>query len=188
MVLVETTGSGVTAVIANRVDTARETFSLLKDDYEAVLLTGRIRPYDRDILLESWLPRLSAGRSLEDLEPSCGRGYSNGRGWRRFDFDAMLPTEPFSALRQRLGRLNRLGRQDHAEAIVVQRDTEDGVYPPRCCEAGMEMAHCPRWLCATENISLHRYVRSGNYPVAWAWRRTTGHTTHRGANSHSNLH
>ena len=127
----EATGSGVTAVITNRVDTARETFSLLQREYEAVLLTGRIRPYDRDQVLERWLPKLRAGREPDTgAPPRVVVATQTVEVGADFDFDALV-TElaPFSALRQRLGRLNRLGIHPQAQAIVVQRNTEDGVYP-----------------------------------------------------------
>ena len=129
--LIELTAGGVTAVIVNRVDTAREVFSKLMRDYDSVLLTGRIRPYDRDILLAKWLPRLHAGRSRECTPlPRVVVATQTVEVGADFDFDTLVTeVAPFSSLRQRFGRLNRLGIHSHAAAAIVQREKEDGVYP-----------------------------------------------------------
>jgi len=61
----------VIGVVVNRVATARQVFEKLRKTVEsepecdAILLTGRIRPYDRDRLLEQWLLRIKAGRETE---------------------------------------------------------------------------------------------------------------------------
>jgi CRISPR-associated endonuclease/helicase Cas3 len=57
----------VIGVVVNRVATARNIFERLRGqkgtspERDAILLTGRIRPYDRDCLLRQWLPRIRAG-------------------------------------------------------------------------------------------------------------------------------
>ena len=122
-------GSGRQAVVvfANRVATARETYQRLreKEDVEAILLTGRMRPVDKD----------SVARRLRDLDL-----HSDGSAGRRlekpvivvatqtlevgadFDFDGLV-TECASldALRQRFGRLNRMGRNIEARAEIFVR-------------------------------------------------------------------
>src|SRR5262249_9216265 len=54
--------AAVVGVVVNRVGTARQVFEQLCCDTgaDAVLLTGRIRPFERDELLKAYLPRMKA--------------------------------------------------------------------------------------------------------------------------------
>lgn len=123
------------AVMVNRVATARRVFDELAVPPERkVLMTGRMRPLDRDELMGVWGPRLAA--SEERAEPE--------RPWfvvatqclevgANLDFDAMVSEcASLDALRQRFGRLNRLGLDSRAAAtLVVARESlkgEDFVY------------------------------------------------------------
>jgi CRISPR-associated endonuclease/helicase Cas3 len=115
----------VGAIVVNRVDTARETARSIStaapDDVQVVLLTGRMRPLDRDDLMKGLAPRIMAGRD---------RGKESGRlivvatqcieAGADFDFD-FLVTECASldALRQRFGRLDRTGSLGRTEAVIV---------------------------------------------------------------------
>jgi CRISPR-associated endonuclease/helicase Cas3 len=105
-------------IIVNRVKTARELHARLGSD--AVLLTGRMRPLDRDrVFNEKLLPLLSNAKGplpkfvvgTQCLE--CGAD---------FDFHALV-TECASldALRQRFGRLNRVANRPTAKAAIVIR-------------------------------------------------------------------
>lgn len=111
----------VVAVVVNRVKTARLVFHALRDNAEAVLLTGRGRPADRDALLEEWLPRVRAGRvrTAEAAKAFVVATQTIEVG-ADFDFDALV-TEcaPLDALRQRFGRLDRLGNLTNAPAHIV---------------------------------------------------------------------
>ncbi len=128
-------------VVVNRVATARHLFQNLlqakaggKLKARLALVTGRMRPLDRQ-KLEDWLrPFVVAGRERQREQPSfilvatqCIEAGAD------FDFDVLL-TECASldALRQRFGRLNRLGDIDDARAIVFARSDigkdEDPVY------------------------------------------------------------
>lgn len=144
----------VVAAIVNRVDTALKVASDLRATLEGsadvVLLTGRMRPLDRDDVLSSVVPRVGAGaRDRPVDEPAivvvatqCIEAGAD------FDFDAIV-TESASidALRQRLGRVDRLGRYVHAdgrsraEAVVVhdRSEREDPLY-------GVSIAETVRWL------------------------------------------
>jgi CRISPR-associated endonuclease/helicase Cas3 len=51
----------VVAVVCNRIARARAVFERLQSHGEAVLLTGRIRPYDKDALSAEYLPRMEVG-------------------------------------------------------------------------------------------------------------------------------
>lgn len=126
--LTERDGVFVVGIVVNRVATARSIFEQMRasDTDEAILLTGRIRPFDRDRLLEKWLDRMRAGRK---------RAATPGRLFvvatqtvevgANLDFDALV-TEAASldALRQRFGRLDRLGELEQTYAAIVLRKCE----------------------------------------------------------------
>lgn len=121
--LQETIVAPVIGVISNRVATARATFELLRDEAgaDAVLLTGRVRPYERDVLLEGYLPRMRAGRTEDaNVRPLYVVATQTVEVGADLDFDG-LATEAaaLDALRQRFGRLNRLGRRELGHAVVV---------------------------------------------------------------------
>ena len=108
-------------IIVNRVATARELAAKLGDD--AVLLTGRMRPLDRDRLFDEKLrPLLS---NAEGTPPKFVIGTQCLEVGADFDFHALV-TECASldALRQRFGRLNRVANRDDANAVIVIRCDE----------------------------------------------------------------
>lgn len=114
--------SRVVGVVVNRVATARQVFEQLPAPEERkLLLTGRVRPLERDRLLADWESRITAapGRPTEPdsvfvVATQCVEVGAN------LDFDALV-TEcaPLDALRQRFGRLNRLGSNASAPAVIV---------------------------------------------------------------------
>jgi CRISPR-associated endonuclease/helicase Cas3 len=120
-------GGETVAVILNTVSAARGVFKRLSEqNVEAVLLTGRSRPYDRDSLMRQIGPRIEAGR----------RRAEGGRGLTvvatqcvevgaDFDFDAIV-TECASldALVQRFGRVDRLGEKGTSRGDIVIRRTQ----------------------------------------------------------------
>jgi len=96
-------------VVVNRVATARRIAEQIGP--AAVLMTGRMRPFDRDDLLGEHRGRLEAGRQ-RDIEGQrlvlvATQSIEVGAD---FDLDALV-TEcaPIDSLRQRFGRLDRLG-------------------------------------------------------------------------------
>ncbi len=100
-------------VIVNRVQTAAAIATLLKarDDLGAVLLTGRMRPYDRDDLLRRHIERLRSGRDRTGDEPRLVVVATQSiEAGADFDLDGII-TECASldALRQRFGRVDRTG-------------------------------------------------------------------------------
>lgn len=142
-------GARVVGVIANRVGTARAVHESLRREEraDAILLTGRARPYDRDQLWEKWKASIQLGRA--DSAPAkpvfvvatqCIEVGAN------IDFDGLV-TEAASidALEQRFGRLNRGGRFPNSRAfIVAQKDqvgarADDRIY-------GGALAATWRWL------------------------------------------
>jgi CRISPR-associated endonuclease/helicase Cas3 len=128
----------VVAVIVNRVASALVIVGQLRealgDESEVVLLTGRMRPLDRDDVLVALRPRILTGRE----RPQAGEklivvGTQCIEAGADFDFDALV-TEAASldALRQRFGRVDRLGRYEKAEGVIVcDKDAKDDpVYGP----------------------------------------------------------
>ncbi|MFL5245242.1 MAG: type I-U CRISPR-associated helicase/endonuclease Cas3 [Gemmataceae bacterium] len=105
-------------IIVNRVKTARELQEKLGD--EAVLLTGRMRPLDRDKLFDKRLKPLLS--NAEGTPPRFVIGTQCLECGADFDFHALV-TECASldALRQRFGRLNRVANRAIAKAVVVIR-------------------------------------------------------------------
>ena len=116
----------VLGVIVNQVATARAVFTALSSngDYDVVLLTGRVRPFDRDRRLDQCLPRIKAGRRERGPEEKkfIVVGTQCLEVGANLDFDGLV-TElaSLAALRQRFGRLDRLGRSGATHAAIVMR-------------------------------------------------------------------
>ena len=123
-------GAGVVGVVLNTVAAARAAFdALASDGGDRILLTGRVRPYDRDRLLKAYLDRMKADRKRE---PKNGERFfvvatQTVEVGADLDFDALV-TEAASldALRQRFGRLNRLGKQPSARAVILRAKRAKG--------------------------------------------------------------
>ncbi len=164
------------AVLVNRVETARRVAELLDgvrrmigrsegagkhnrdvakafkgvSNFDVELLTGRMRPIDRDDRLNGWQPAVD-GLAIADAVRDGTRGLLKWLGTSRdrpavprpvfvvatqclevganLDFEALV-TECASldALRQRFGRLNRIARTDQSApaTIVVRQDQAPG--------------------------------------------------------------
>ncbi len=137
------------AVMVNRVDTAASIHAQLTKDCgettDVILLTGRMRSFDRDALVKEWDPFLRASNPETPEKPiiivttqclEVGADYS---------FDALI-TECASldALRQRFGRLDRLGKLRESPALILIRPQdikrkEDPIY-------GYAMVDTWKWL------------------------------------------
>jgi len=137
-------------IFVNRVATAREAHRLLVESHgnNAILLTGRMRPIDKDDTVTERLKRLSAGNSEHrQLDaPIFVVATQTLEVGADLDFDALV-TECASldALRQRFGRLNRMGRPIEASAAILIRDEQtdgnedDPIY-------GAALANTWKWL------------------------------------------
>lgn len=119
------------AVMANRVATVEAVAERLRRRVDSatadvILMTGRMRPLDRDTLTAAWAPRLRASDPEDLNRPVFVVATQTLEVGADFDFDVLV-TECASldALRQRFGRLDRLGRgQDPRGVIVVRKDQE----------------------------------------------------------------
>lgn len=117
----------VIGVVVNRVSTARRIWkSLNKDKQRAELLTGRIRPYDRDRLMERLLPEIQAGRVRKEGAPLFLVATQTIEVGADLDFDALFTeAAPLDALRQRFGRLDRLGELGITRGTILYRPKLD---------------------------------------------------------------
>jgi CRISPR-associated endonuclease/helicase Cas3 len=117
------------AVIVNRVRTAWDIAAALSrqaaEVADVVLLTGCIRPYERDQLVEKWKPFLKAASPMRPEKPVILVSTQCIEVGADFSFDALV-TEAASldALRQRFGRLNRMGAPGAAPATILIRDQD----------------------------------------------------------------
>ncbi|MDA8020490.1 MAG: type I-U CRISPR-associated helicase/endonuclease Cas3 [Thermoanaerobaculia bacterium] len=159
--LAQNEGVAVVGVVLNRVDDARRVFEKLRSGHDAVLLTGLIRPVDRDRLLES--PEIARARPNRDrtgvdriLFVVATQVVEVGVD---LDFDALVTeAAPIDALRQRFGRLDRIGHHGATEAeIILRPDTqrEDAIY-------GEELGRTWKWLWKTAKARKgHRVIDLG---------------------------
>ncbi|MGI8683661.1 MAG: type I-G CRISPR-associated helicase/endonuclease Cas3g [Acidimicrobiales bacterium] len=123
-------------VVCNTVRMARDVYGLLRDagpvGADVVLLVGRCRPVERELIAEQWLPRLKA----EEERPAAAQVIAVATQTIEVGADLdvdLLITEaaPVDALLQRLGRLDRFGRAGRSGAVVVHapnRHDDDPVY------------------------------------------------------------
>lgn len=127
LALETSTPSPTVAVVVNRVGLAREIHERLAVRRDAILLTGRVRPVERDDLIEQYRGRLHSGRDQQADEPLFVVATQCIEAGADFDFDALVSQiAPLDALRQRFGRLDRLGTRAPAPGAVVASSSELG--------------------------------------------------------------
>lgn len=137
-------------IFVNRVATARAVHDRLKVKYgsQVLLLTGRMRAVDKDVLVRERLSPLASAQSpSRHLDQPCivvaTQTLEVGAD---LDFDILVSEcASLDALRQRFGRLNRMGRNIHAPASILIRgdqaasSDDDPVY-------GAALANTWTWL------------------------------------------
>jgi CRISPR-associated endonuclease/helicase Cas3 len=124
-------GVRVVGIIANTVGSARAIFTEIKKakGLDAVLLIGRNRPYCTGKLWEQYKPRIEATKDREPGERLFVVATQTVEVGANIDFDALVTeSAPLDSLRQRFGRLNRLGRWSGSKAVIVLRPKDDVVY------------------------------------------------------------
>ena len=112
-------GARRVAVVCNTVRRAREVFARLSPGrHKSFLVIGRSRPLDREATMRGLEPRVASG--AEASEPLLVVATQCIEAGADFDFDAMASEAcPLDALRQRLGRLDRLGRAGESRCVLV---------------------------------------------------------------------
>lgn len=134
-------GAAVVGVIVNTVDLARAVFGRLTATDPALLLIGRARGPDRDALAAELLTRCGTGSRARGRTPCFIVATQTVEVGLDLDFDALV-TElaPLSALRQRFGRLDRLGELGETQASIVPRADASLPYGKAA------LAEAARWL------------------------------------------
>jgi CRISPR-associated endonuclease/helicase Cas3 len=134
------------AVVVNRVASAsliaRQLAETLGADATVTLLTGRMRPLDRDDVLRELRPAVQTGRERNANDPKrVIVGTQCIEAGADFDFDALV-TEAASldSLRQRFGRVDRLGKYGKADGVIVYDKSakDDPIY-------GTAIAETVKW-------------------------------------------
>jgi CRISPR-associated endonuclease/helicase Cas3 len=149
-------GRQAIVVFCNRVATARRAHELLegREGFDApVLLTGRMRPIDKDDVVQQWLGRLGAGQSRDRrLErPVVVVATQTLEVGANLDFDGLVSEcASLDALRQRMGRLNRMGRSIDARGTLLVcedalRGQDDAIY-------GKALAGTWKWLTGKAGV------------------------------------
>lgn len=122
-------GARRVAVVCNTVRRARELHARLSaDGTDMFLVIGRSRPLDREATMRELEPRVAsdavAGEPLIVVATQCIEAGAD------FDFDAMVSEAcPLDALRQRLGRLDRLGDAGESRCVLVAPKRVEGAPP-----------------------------------------------------------
>lgn len=147
-------GETVVGVVVNQVRTARQIYELLKKEAgrTTILLTGRIRPFDRK-QLEPHIQKIHVDST--EVEPYFVVATQTVEVGANINFDALVTeAAPLPSLRQRFGRLNRLGKRPEespAPAVVIKRkargNDEDPVY-------GGALVRTWEWLSANATESV----------------------------------
>ena len=115
------------AVVCNTVRQARAVFAALQHP-DKYLIIGRQRPLDRERIMADLLPRVQSGAAasapLVVVTTQCIEAGAD------LDFDGMVSEIcPIDALRQRLGRLDRLGKAGESRCILIAPKQLDEVMP-----------------------------------------------------------
>ncbi|MFO0746167.1 MAG: hypothetical protein U1F43_10900 [Myxococcota bacterium] len=150
-------GASAIAVVANQHVTARAILRRVRDEVadpaDVTLVSGHMRPIDRADAEARLLPRIAAGhrRRGRDVRPIVVVGTQCLEAGPDFDFDALVSEgASLDALRQRFGRLNRLGELAAAPGAIVMRTralADDPVY-------GVAARETAAWLAAQEHIDF----------------------------------
>ena len=78
---------GVIGIVLNTVSSARSAFEeLRRKGHDCILLTGRIRPFDRDRLIEKHLDRMKVAASVPPARGSLSLQRKRSRSGRRSRF------------------------------------------------------------------------------------------------------
>lgn len=114
-------GAGVVGVVVNMVDTARAVHLELSRQGDCILIIGRARPIERDVLAQEIMTRAGTGTRDKGRRALYVVATQTIEVGLDLDFDALVSElAPVSALRQRFGRLDRLGELGTSHASIVK--------------------------------------------------------------------
>jgi CRISPR-associated endonuclease/helicase Cas3 len=151
------------AVIVNRVRTARALYDALVVDkwtttFDIELMIGRSRPLDRDVIAKRLLDRVGVNRPIRERGVIVVATQTIEVG-ADLDFHGLV-TEcaALDALRQRFGRVDRLGKFRAAQAVIVGggENADDPVY-------GSALPKTWAWL--NEVASQHEGMRMVDFSI-----------------------
>lgn len=129
-------GAGVVGVVVNTVDTARRLYVELSAQGECLLIIGRARPVERDALAGEIMARAGTGSRSKGRQPLFVVATQTIEVGLDLDFDALVSElAPVSALRQRFGRLDRLGELGTSYASIVKVPAAKWPYPKEQLDA-----------------------------------------------------
>lgn len=147
-------------VVLNRVAAARALREKLRQKekrgaLKVILLTGRSRSVERDTLLQEYRDRIMAGRDrgrVKEFPPLVVVATQCVEVGADLDADALITEAcPLDALRQRMGRLDRLGELGKTEAVCFLRSEYQGDTPPPDPIYGEALVDTWKWL--KENLT-----------------------------------
>jgi CRISPR-associated endonuclease/helicase Cas3 len=148
----------VTGIVANTVAMARAVFTRIQagspEPGLCVLLTGRVRPVDREYLMHDWYPRIQVGAARDASRPLYVVATQSIEVGADVDLDGLVTqSAALPSIIQRLGRLNRRGDRDNGDAVLVHADAlEDPVY-------GSAARQAWNWVASLTSPVSHRATR-----------------------------
>lgn len=132
-------GAGVVGVVVNTVDAARAVHHALSSKGDCILIIGRARPIERDVLAQEIMARAGTGTRGKGRQLIFVVATQTIEVGLDLDFDAMVSElAPVSALRQRFGRLDRLGEMGASHASIVKVTAAKWPYPKDQLDATWE--------------------------------------------------
>ena len=119
----------VVGVVVNSVSLAGAVHEMLSKQTgsDSVKIVGRTRPYERDQIISGYLPRIIASMDqAENQVPLYVTATQTVEVGANIDFDTLV-TEiaPLDSLRQRFGRLNRIGKCGKASGAIIRCNCRD---------------------------------------------------------------
>ncbi len=144
------------AIVVNRVAAAKRVHLEAQKLGKSLLITGRMRPIDGDALttrLEDEFAHRSRAEGRDAAPPVIVVATQCLEVGADFDFDAMIcECASLSALRQRFGRLNRMGESSAQAAIVAYEPALKSKEPdPIYAEA---LPETWKWLDSLKNVDF----------------------------------
>ena len=115
-------GARTVGVVMNRVALAVATAKKLEASKagQVLLITGRMRPFDRALVQQQIDALARSGNTVHTENPTFVVATSCIEAGADYDFDGLVTqVASLPALRQRFGRLNRLGEHEAASAYIL---------------------------------------------------------------------